>query len=144
MVTVALTVATLGLSELRLTATPPAGAGDDRNSVSRSCLVVVIALLAGEKVRVPVTCIVWLDEIPPVAVMAAEPKLTPHTFGILCGTDAPDGMKRVSELPFPGPTVTVEESLLVSVMKEPPGAAGVAKVTGNGVHRPGPNMKGSD
>jgi hypothetical protein len=143
MVTVAGTVATPGLSELRFTVTPPTGAGADRFSVSLACLVVVIVTLAAEKLSVALTCTVWLADCKPdaVAVIVADPKLTPHTYGaVLVDAVAPGWMKNVVEAPFAGGRTTFEGSLLVSVPKTPPAPAGVAKVTGKGAHRPGPTV----
>lgn len=136
------TVATLGWSELRLTVTPPTGAGAERLNVSRSCFPLVMALLDGEKLSVALTSTVWLADgrPPPVAEMVAVPKLTPHTRGVLAPVIAPAGMKTVSELRFPGPNVTFEGSLLVRVMNVPIGPEGDVKLNGNGTHCPGPTV----
>ena len=47
---VAGTVATVGSAELRLTVSPAAGAGDDRISEGRPCLVVLTVRLGGKKI----------------------------------------------------------------------------------------------
>jgi hypothetical protein len=62
-VTVAGTVATLVLLELRLIVRPPAGAGADRFRV-RFCVVVpIIVAIAGEKLMVAVTSTGWLADV---------------------------------------------------------------------------------
>src|SRR5579864_4847854 len=61
--TVAGTVAAAVLLELKLTLTPPAGAGADRFKVRFCVPVPVILMLAGEKVAVAATCTVWLAEV---------------------------------------------------------------------------------
>jgi hypothetical protein len=65
-------------------------------------------------------------------VTSADPILIPFTFGGADGANAPCEMKI-----FIGVTVTLEVSLLVSVMKTPPDGAGFVKVTWNGAESPG-------
>jgi hypothetical protein len=120
-VTVAGTVATLGLSELRVTVTPPAGAGADRFSVSLSCRLGVIVTLVCANASIAVTCTrttLQDDKAAPETVTVADPKLTPHTCGILWfGVVVPAGMNKViAGLTMPGSRVTVVGSLVVSVM----------------------------
>jgi hypothetical protein len=131
------TVATPGLSELRFTVKPPAGAGADRFRVSLACLIAVTVTLAGAKLSVAVTwtTTTWVKgasaTLPGGVVTVAIPKFTPHTCGILLGAGwvAPSGMKtRMGFALFV--MVTVEGSLLVSVMYAPLGPGGAAKVTG--------------
>ena len=55
-VTVAGTVATLVLLELKLITVPPDGAGTDRFKVKFCVAVPVIVCISGEKASVPVTC----------------------------------------------------------------------------------------
>ena len=61
-VAVAGTVAAAELLELRLTVTPPAGAGPDSVSV-RFWMPDPIVRTAGVKAIMPVTCAVWLPEV---------------------------------------------------------------------------------
>ena len=63
MVTVAGTVATPVLLELRFITTPPAGAGADKFSVRFWVAVPVMVAVAGEKLAVAVTCTVWLADV---------------------------------------------------------------------------------
>jgi hypothetical protein len=61
-VTVAGTVATLMLLELRLMVRPPAGAGADRFKVRFCEAVPMMVAIAGEKLMVAVTCTDWLAD----------------------------------------------------------------------------------
>ena len=137
-VTVAGTVVTLRLLELRLTGKPPAGAGPDRVSVKFPVEPALIVRLPGEKLivsgpAVPTVTSPLADANPEAeAVTMADPAAMPFTLGGALGIKPPCGMKM-----FAGDTVTFEGSLLVSVMKTPPAGAGLTKVTGNGAESPG-------
>src|SRR5437588_10813894 len=63
MVTVAGTVATPVLLELRFITTPPAGAGADKFSVRFWVAVPVLVPRAEERLAVAVTCTVWLADV---------------------------------------------------------------------------------
>jgi hypothetical protein len=84
--TVAGTVATAGLLELRLMITPPKGADADSVSV-RFCVPALKLRVGGLKTTVPVTCTDELPGVKPiaVAVIFAVPKLTPVTVGCSAG-----------------------------------------------------------
>src|SRR6185312_271856 len=84
-VTTAGTVATLEFSELRLRVRPPAGAGADRVSAMRPCEPAVMASVGGVNRAVAVTWTLTLLVARPCpeAVIVAEPKLVPQTFGCL-------------------------------------------------------------
>ena len=75
MVTVAGTVAKPVLSELRLTITPPDGAGDERFSVMFCTEPCVTIRLGWAKLRLPVTCTSLLSPVNPVddALIVADP-----------------------------------------------------------------------
>src|SRR5450759_4653157 len=113
------------------TFTPPAGAGPAKVTGSMTDRPSPTVVLAGRLIVlvVPpvVTCTRPVADGNPLAdaVMIAEPTLMPFTVGARLGADAPCGMKI-----FSGATVTVEGSLLVSVMNTPPDGAAVANVTG--------------
>lgn len=128
--TVAGTVATPALLELRLTVRSLAGGGD-RFSVR---FWVVPALMVtpptGEKKLPPPLALTCTRELPGAkpgadAVMLADPGLTPLICGWVAGTLALAAMKTL------GVTVTVEESLLVNETVTPPAGAGADKVTGS-------------
>ena len=91
MVAVAGTVTIPAGLPARVTVNPPAGAGDDNVSV-RFCGVAPASVrLAGEKLRDAPTRTVWLSLVNPavpVAVIRAEPKATPVTWGCVTGTVA--------------------------------------------------------
>src|SRR5271165_925276 len=80
-VTVAGTLATAVLLELKLMTVPPEGAGTDRFSVIFCVTVPMIVVVSGENPSVAVTCTGRLADVKPGddAVMLAEPKLTPVT-----------------------------------------------------------------
>jgi hypothetical protein len=120
------------------TFTPPAGAGPAKVTGSVTDRPSPTVVLAGRLIVliVPpvVTCTSPVAGAKPLAdaVMIADPALMPFTIGARLGADAPCGMKI-----FSGATVTVEGSLLVSVMNTPPDGAAVANVTGKGPDWPG-------
>ena len=70
------------------------------------------------------------------AVIEADPKLTPFTWGCAAGVVAPAAMATLAV------TVTLDGSELVSAMVTPPAGAGVAKLTGNAADWPNPNATG--
>jgi hypothetical protein len=84
--TVAGTVATAVLLELRLIVTPPKGASAESVSV-RFCVPLPKVTLDGLKTTVAVTCTDELAGVKPLAVakMFAVPKLTPVTVGCTAG-----------------------------------------------------------
>jgi hypothetical protein len=130
------TVATPGLKELTPTVRPPAGAGPDRFNV-RFCVVnPVIVRFCGEKLIVAVTCTGALPEVYPVAVAVtfAVPRLRPVTWGCVPGVVCPARMVTV-----PGETVTLEVSLLVSVIVTFE-AACEGKVTARAADPPNPSV----
>ena len=137
--TVGAALATPALLELRLIVNPPDGAGPDRISVRFCVAVPVIVRLAGEKLMVvvpgavpEVTCTLAGGNPLADAVMIADPALTPLTVAARLIDVAPCGIKI-----FAGATVTLEGSLLVSVINTPSAGAGVANNTGNGADWPG-------
>jgi hypothetical protein len=137
-VTVAGTLATAGLSELRLIVNPAAGAGADRvtNTFCRARALMLI--LPGEKLIESVTCTVWLADGRPMvdAVMAADPKSNPVTWGGDAVVVAPAGISTLA-----GFTVIFEGSLLVNVIIMPDGGAGADKVTGKSTVCPTPTVR---
>jgi hypothetical protein len=129
-VTVAGTVATFGLFELRLAVTPLPGA-DDRFSV-RFCIApaLMVRPLTGEKKLVPPPAVTWTWALPDVkpgadAVMFADPSLRPLTCGVVAGHEFPAVMKTLDG------TIATEVSLLTNETVTPPAGAGAGKVTGN-------------
>ena len=80
------------------------------------------------------TCTCPLAGAKPLAraVMIDDPIAMPFSDGARLGVVAPCGMKI-----FTGTTLTVEESLLLSVMKTPLVGAAVANVTGKEAESPG-------
>lgn len=80
------------------------------------------------------TCICPLAGVKSLAdaVMIADPIAMPFSAGARLGVVAPCGMKM-----FTGTTVTLEESLLVSVMKTPLAGAAVVNFTGKDAESPG-------
>ena len=135
--TVAGTVATLVLLELRLMVRPPAGAGADRFKVRFCVAVPVMVRLVGEKLALAVTCTLWLAEVYPgaEALMLADPKLTPLTCGCVDGVVCPAAM-----LTLVGDTVTFVVSLLLRVTVTPPAGAAVPSVTANCADWLGPTV----
>jgi hypothetical protein len=136
-VTVAGTVATAVLLELRLTVTPPVGAVADKVSV-KFCVVVPIMLrLDGEKATVAVT---WTAALAPSkpgaeALIFADPILMPLICGCTAGVVWPAAMATLD-----GVTVTFEGSLGDSVTVTPPAGAGTDRVTVSGVDWPNPTV----
>jgi hypothetical protein len=82
-VTVAGTVATAVLLELKLTVNPPAGAGPDRVSVRFCGIVPLIVSVDGEKPIDPVVVTCCVAAVYPAAdaPIVAAPRLTPVTCG---------------------------------------------------------------
>lgn len=129
--TLAGAVTTPVLLDVMLTVKPPAGAGVERFR-ARFCTVAALSVtLAGEKLMVvpgpepvpTVTCVLTDRNPLADAVRSADPVLIPLTTGARFGAIDPSGMKM-----FTGATITVAGSLLVSVRKTPPPAAGVPSV----------------
>jgi hypothetical protein len=129
-VTVDGTVATLVLLELRLTVTPPLGAGDDSVSVRFCVATPLIVRVGGTKLSDEVTTTVPLPVAKPDAdaVIVADPKLMPVTCGCTAGVVWPAGMVTAD-----GEIVTFVVSLLPKVTVVAVGASPLrltAKVTG--------------
>ena len=102
---------------LRLTVSPPAGAGPDRVTVKFLDSVPVSVRLAGVKLSEAVVCTVRVAVPYPgaEAVMLAEPTFTPVTCGCAAGCVCPAGMSTdVGEM------LTFAGSLLESVTVTPP------------------------
>lgn len=125
-VAVAGTVATPTLLELRLTVSPPAGAGADRFRVMFCVVRPVIVMEPGAKLTLAVVCTVWVPEVNPDAdaVMLAEPMLTAVTVGCVVGVVAPAAIDTLA-----ADTVTFVVSLLVKATVTPPAGAGTGRVT---------------
>jgi hypothetical protein len=130
------TVPTLTLLEDRFTARPPEGAGPERVSVRFCVPPPVKVTLGGVKAMVAVTCTVALPEEYPVAValMLADPILTPVIVGCWVGADAPCAMETLD-----AEIVTFEGSVLASATVTAE-SAGADKVTGNGMVWPNPTL----
>ena len=131
--TVAGTVATAVLLELRLMVTPPKGASADSVSV-RFCVPPVKVMLGGVKATVAVTCTDELAGVKPLAVarIFAVPKLTPVTVGCTVGVVWP-----VPIVTLGSDMVTLLLSLLASAMVT--GAvAGDDRLTGKAAVTPSP------
>ena len=81
--TLAGTVATPGALEVKLIVKPPAGAAPDRFNATVCVAIPVIVTVGEAKLMVAFTCTVTLAEVTPVpvAVMFAEPTLTPLIVG---------------------------------------------------------------
>lgn len=123
--TVAGTVAIAGLSTLMLIVKPLAGAGDESVSVSWCLVFAAMVRGDGERVRLPVTDTIWLEDVNPFAdaVMVAVPNATPVNCGGREGVVEPAGMRI-----FVGFTVTTDGLLLLSDTNVPL-TDGVARVT---------------
>ena len=120
-VTVAGTVATVGVVELRVTTRPAGGAGADSVSVRFWVAIPVIVALEGKKLSVAFTTTDALVEVYPGAdaVIFAVPKLIPLSSGCVLGVICPAGMKTLVGL-----TDRMLVSELASVIVTPlPGAA---------------------
>jgi hypothetical protein len=132
--TVAGTVATAVLLELRLMMTPPKGASADSVSV-RFCVPPLRVMLGGVNTTVAVTCTDELAGVKPLAVakMFAVPKLTPVTVGCTAGVVWP-----VAIVTLGSEMVTLLLSLLASAIVT--GAvAGDDKLTGKAAVTPSPS-----
>lgn len=97
----------------------------------------MIVMLAGVRLRVPVTCTDRVTEPKPwaEAVMLAVPRLTPVICACCAGCVAPAAIVTLE-----GEIVTRAVLLLVSVIVTPPVGAGAASVTGNEVDCPTPTV----
>ena len=133
--TVAGTVATEGLFELRATVKPPEGAGAERFRVRFCAAPVPRVKLFGEKVALPITCMGWLVDRNPgaEAVMFATPGFMAVTWGVTDGLTCP-----AETVTLAGETVTFEASLEAKLMVTPLEGAGEGRATGNGTDRPSP------
>ena len=133
--TVAGTVATAVLLELRAIVSPLGGAGPERLKVRFCAAPVPIVRLLGEKPTLPVTVTGWLAGRNPraEALIFATPRFTAVTCGCVVGVNCPAAI-----VTFAGDTVTFEESLLANETVTPFEAAGEGSVTGNGTERPRP------
>jgi hypothetical protein len=111
----------------RVTVRPPDGAGAETLSVRVFFSGPARVVFWGERLRLPDARTVWRARPKPgaVAVMSAEPRLTPVTWGCTAGVVEPTGMVTV-----PGEMETLVASLLVRVTTTPPAGAGADKVTG--------------
>ena len=133
MVTVAGTVATPGVPELRLMTTPPTGAGEESVKV-RLCVAVPIMLTVGalkEIVALTLTLPVPATKPVPVALIAVEPSSTPVMVGWVTGAVAPWAIETLAadSVAMPGVPTT---RLTVTAEN-----AGVDKVTGKATVAPG-------
>jgi len=126
-VTVAGTVATLVLLELRFMVSPPDGAGAESVRVNVCVVAPVIVRVVGTKLAVAITWTVCVPAVKPgaAAVMFAEPKLTAVTVGCVTGTCAPAGITTLL-----GEILTMDEALLLSNTVVPPAGAGIGNTTG--------------
>jgi hypothetical protein len=93
--------------------------------------------LVGEKAAVAVTLTGWVAGVKPGAdaVIFAEPRLTPLTWGCVAGVVALARMKTLV-----GAMVTLVASLEDSVTVVPPAGAGADKLTCNGADWPSPTF----
>jgi len=140
MLTVAGVEATAALLELRLTDSPPAGAGADRFRVRFWVSAPPIVRLPGQKLMVVAevppdetsNCVLAVAYPGPVALMVTDPALLPVTVGVERGAFMPAGTKKLA-----GDTVAVVGLLLVSAIETPPSGAAVPNVTGKFTVSPG-------
>jgi len=132
-VTVGGTVATLVLSDLRLTVRPFVPAAGDKFNVT-CCGVVPVTdmvdcakLSVGVGGAVTVTAMVLPEvKLAAEALMVADPAATPVTCGCVVGTRAPCGMMMLAG------TVAIVLSVLDRVTVTGPDVEAVDKVTANG------------
>lgn len=135
-VTVGGTVAAAGVLELRLMVTPPAGAAADKVRVKFCVVNPEIVRLGGVKLTVAVTSTAALAEVYPVAVavMFADPRLTPVIVGCDDGVVCPAAMLTVGV-----EIVTLPVSVLASAMVTAVGA-GAARLIANVADLPKPTV----
>ena len=129
------TVATLALAVERLKVRPLLGAGAEMVTVM--FLVVLVTTLKGVvKVTFTDTFAERESGAKPtaVALIVAEPMLTPVTWGFADGTTAPGGMET---LPV---TVATFVSVLTNVTVTPPAGAGVDRLIGRLSAWPSPSV----
>ena len=136
-VTVAGRLAMAVLRELRLTVSPPAGAGADKFSVTLCVVPPTIVTLCGEKLTDAVTSTGWLPDIKLVAeaLMAVDPMFMPLTVGCVEGVVCPAAMVTLA-----GETATLEESALASETVTPPAGAADDRVTARAADCPSPTV----
>ena len=86
---------------------------------------------------VAATCTAWLADTnaDAVALMFADPKLTPLTVGCVAGVVAPAAMVTVGD-----EIVRIDVFVLLSETVVPPEGAGTGRVTGNGTDWFGPTV----
>jgi hypothetical protein len=135
--TVAGTVATDGVSELRLMVKPPAGAAPERFNTAFCVVTPVTVRLGCAKLMVAFTCTVVLAGVIPVpdALMLAEPVLTPLTAGWFAGVVWPARIVMLA-----GEIVSLVVSLLVRAIVRS-ADAGLARLTANAVDLPMPTVR---
>jgi hypothetical protein len=135
--TLAGTVATVGVSETRLIVKPPAGAPPDRFRTAFWVPVPVTVMLDCAKLMVAFTCTVALAEVIPLpeALMFAEPVLTPVTVGWLAGAVWPARIVILA-----GEIVSLVVSLLLRAMTKSEDA-GLARLTAKAVDLPRPTVR---
>jgi len=129
-VTVAGTVATPVLLELRLIVRPLAGRGNKFNVTFCDEPALIVRPPTGAKKLVPPLAFTWTWALPGVnpgadAVIFADPSLIPLTRGCVSGDVVLGAMKTL------GVTVAVEVSLLTNETVTPVAGAGAGKVTWN-------------
>ena len=134
--TLAGTVATLGALELKLIVKPLAGAAPDRFNVRLCVTSPVMVTVGGAKLMVAFTWTVALAEVTPVpvAVMFAEPRLTPVMVGWVPGVDWPARIVILA-----GVMVSFVMSLLARAIVRSTGA-GLARLTANVAEAPSPTV----
>ena len=130
------TVATLGALEFKLIVKPAAGAAPDRFNATVCVAIPVMVTVGGAKLMVAFTCTVTLAEVTPVpvAVMFAEPRLTPVIVGWVPGVDWPARIVILA-----GVMVSFVISLLARAIVRFTGA-GLARLTANGTDAPSPTV----
>jgi hypothetical protein len=123
--------------ELVFTVNPLAGAGAERFNVRFWVEFLASVRVVEAKLRPALTCTVLLSPLNPgaVAVMIAEPKVTPVTLGCVAGVVAPCEIKTSA-----GAMVTLDVSLLERWTVTPPTGAPVTKETGKVADRFGPTV----
>lgn len=132
-VTVGGTVAALVLLELRLTTTPPAGAGPERVRVKFCDPPTPMVRDVGVKLRFAAICTVLESPVKPgtEAVTVTDPKLTP----VICAGES--GVVAPAEKKIVGVMVSLLVSLLTKLTVTPPDGAGETRVTARGSVWPG-------
>src|SRR5271163_1144959 len=132
---VAGTVATLGVSEVRLKVIPPAGAAAEMLRVTFTVVVAFTLMELGLNESVTVTVAPTVSGANPVAVpvICAEPMVTPVTWGFA------DGMVRPAGTNTLGVTVATAKLELAKLIVRPPVGAAKERLTGRLALCPGPS-----